>query len=159
MTRCAASSNCWRPATGPPCTRSVRGCVGSTPIRISSKGLDQRIVAARDEHKNDLERRFLEAAEREDIGDAMSLLRELDRYLDADEGERLSGVAQGVITRHRELLGERFRGAVNDRRWAEAAQAGEAIRRIRTGKKPARRCTPKSFSPHSAACAIPSTPG
>lgn len=89
--------------------------------------LDNRINAARQEHKHDLETRFIDAAGREDIETAMPLLRELDRYLTPDDAVRLRDLAQSVIARHRENLGVQFKLAVNDRRWAEAARIGQAI--------------------------------
>jgi tetratricopeptide (TPR) repeat protein len=92
-----------------------------------AQNLDDRILRARDEHKRDLERQFLEAAQREDVENAMDILRRLDRYLDRDEAGRLTEVAQGVVVRHRENLGVQFKLAVNDHRWAEAARIGEEI--------------------------------
>jgi hypothetical protein len=89
--------------------------------------LDQRIVMAREEHKRELEMRFLDAARREDVEQAMDLLRQLDRYLSQDEGASLREVAQGVISKHRENLGVQFKLAVNDHRWAEAAAIGQQI--------------------------------
>jgi hypothetical protein len=81
----------------------------------------------RDDHKRELETRFLEAANRDDVEGAMALLKELDRYLGPEEAERLAEVAQGVVAGHRENLGVQFKLAVNDHRWAEAARTGEAI--------------------------------
>lgn len=89
--------------------------------------LDHRIHAARDEHKAQLEAQFLHAAQNEDVEAAMSLLRELDRYLTRDEAARIATVAGGVVSRHRENLSTQFKLAVNDRRWAEAAQIGQTI--------------------------------
>lgn len=89
--------------------------------------LDQRILAARDEHKHELQDRFLEVARREDVEQAMELLRQLDRYLTPDEAGNLRELAQGVITKHRENLGVQFKLAVNDHRWAEAAGIGQQI--------------------------------
>ena len=89
--------------------------------------LDQRILQARDEHKRELEAAFLEAAQREDVETAMSLLKQLDLYLDREEANRLREVAQGVIVRHRQNLGAAFRLAVNEHRWAVAAGMGETI--------------------------------
>jgi len=89
--------------------------------------LDQRIMQARDDHKAELERRFLEEAKRDNVDAAMALLKQLDRYLSEEEGQRLREVAQGVVSRHRENLGVQFKLAVNDRRWAEAAAIGEVI--------------------------------
>lgn len=90
-------------------------------------GLDQRVYQAREEHKNDLEAQFLAEAERGDVETAMELLKQLDLYLGREEAGRLRQVAQEVIVRHRDNLGAQFRMAVNDHRWAEAAQLGERI--------------------------------
>ncbi|MCP3906139.1 MAG: hypothetical protein GY715_21150 [Planctomycetes bacterium] len=89
--------------------------------------LDHRILQARQDHKEELEEQFLRAAERDDVERAMTLLKELDRYLDPHEADRLTEVAQGVVSRHRENLGVQFKLAVNDRRWGEAARIGEVI--------------------------------
>jgi len=91
------------------------------------KDLETRILQARDEHKGELEGRFLEAARRDDVEGAMGILKELDRYLDHQEAERLTEVAQGVVVRHRENLGVQFKMAVNDRRWGEAVRIGEVL--------------------------------
>ena len=89
--------------------------------------LDHRIMAARDDHKRELEAFFMEAAQRDDVEEAMSLLKQLDRYLDREEAGRLAEIAQGVVVKHRENLGARFKLAVNDRRWSEAAEIGDLI--------------------------------
>jgi len=89
--------------------------------------LDRRILHARGQHKTELEARFLEAADQDDPRAAMGLLRQLDRYLSRDEAERLTDVAQGVVTRYRESLGTEFRRAVGEHRWADAARVGESI--------------------------------
>lgn len=89
--------------------------------------MDQRIERARSRHRNDLERRFLEAAEQDDPTTAMGLLKELDHYLSRDDAQRLAGTAEEVIVRHRDSLSRRFRIAVNEHLWGEAAQLGEAI--------------------------------
>lgn len=97
------------------------------PDSVVVAELDHRINAARQDHKHDLETQFRDAAQREDVETAMPLLRELDRYLTAEEGVQLRDVAQNVIARHRENLGVQFKLAVNDKRWAEAARIGHAI--------------------------------
>ena len=90
-------------------------------------GLEQRIAQARDEHKHELETRFLKAAEEKDVEAAMALLKQLDRYLTQEEAGRLTKVAEGVIVRHRDSLGTRFRQTVGERRWADAVRMGETI--------------------------------
>ncbi|MCH7572426.1 MAG: protein kinase, partial [Planctomycetes bacterium] len=71
--------------------------------------------------------RFVDATNREDLADAMDLLRELDRYLTREEAAKLSADAQSVVEKHRQNLTTRFKMAVNDRRWSEAVQIGDLI--------------------------------
>lgn len=89
--------------------------------------LDGRIMHAREEHRSELETRFLQLAQNDKIEDAMQTLKELDRYLSREEAERLAEVAQGVIVKHRDNLGARFKIAVNEHRWAEASLLGKTI--------------------------------
>ncbi len=91
------------------------------------RDLEFRIETARNKHKSELEGRFLEAAEQDDPAAAMQLLKQLDHYLSRDEAQGLTAAAQAVILRHRESLGHAFRSAVNEHRWSEAAERGEAI--------------------------------
>lgn len=91
------------------------------------EGLRHRVERSRDAYKHDVERRFLLAAKEERIDDAMELLRELDAYLTEQEGERYREVARGVIGKARDNLGAQFKLAVQDRRWAQAAEIGERI--------------------------------
>jgi hypothetical protein len=89
--------------------------------------IDQRILAARDAHKHELESQFLDAASREDVDTSMSLLKHLDRYLTREEAERLAPTAQSIVVKHRDMLGVQFKQAVADHRWSEAAQVGDVI--------------------------------
>jgi hypothetical protein len=91
------------------------------------EGLQDRVVTARDRFKHELERRFLEAAQREDTELAMNLLKELDLYLAEDEAERYREVARGVIGRARDNLGVRFKIAVQDKSWNAALEVAEQI--------------------------------
>lgn len=88
---------------------------------------EARLNDAQAEHKRELEQRFLALAQNGDAEGAMSLLKTLDRYLTRSEAEGLAEVARGVVGRHRENLGVRFRMALNEHRWADAIEAGEAI--------------------------------
>jgi hypothetical protein len=89
--------------------------------------LDQRIAQARDTHKQELEAKLLDAAQRDDTEQAMVILRQLDRYMTREEAARLSEVAARIIEQHRETLSTSFRMAVNDKRWAEASSLGDRI--------------------------------
>ena len=91
------------------------------------EGLRHRVEAARDRYKQELERKFLNAASDGRVEDAMSLLSEMDAYLTEAEAAPLKEVARGVIGQARENLGVRFKLAVQDKRWREAAEVGERI--------------------------------
>lgn len=90
-------------------------------------GLRERVDEARQRFKRDLERRFLHAAQRDEVDRAMDLLKEMDAYLSEEEAEPLREVARGVIGKARENLGARFKLLIEDKEWAEAARVGERI--------------------------------
>jgi len=90
-------------------------------------GLRHRVETARQRHKEELERRFLQAADEEDTSEALELLKELDQYLTEEEAEPFQEVARGVVGKARENLGVKFKLAVKDKRWSEAAEVGQKI--------------------------------
>ncbi len=89
--------------------------------------LPRRIEQAKADHKHDLERRFLRAAETGDVDPAVELLKELDKYLTPQEAEPYLETARGVIGQKRENLGVRFKLAVQDKDWIESVNVGEQI--------------------------------
>lgn len=89
--------------------------------------LPQRIEQARDEHKREVERQFLTAAESGNVENALELLKELDRYLSPEEAERYIETARGIVGKARENLGVQFKLSVQDRDWISALNTGEAI--------------------------------
>jgi hypothetical protein len=91
------------------------------------EGLRDHVGRSRERYKEDLERRFLQAAERDEIDTAMDLLKELDIYLTEAEAEQFREVARGVIGKARDNLGVRFKLAVQDRNWPAAVEFGERI--------------------------------
>jgi hypothetical protein len=91
------------------------------------EGLRHRVVSARDRHKEAIERRFLQAAQADNIDEAMDLLHEMDHLLDEQEAEQFREVARGVIGKARDNLGVQFKLAVKDRAWDHAQAVGERI--------------------------------
>jgi tetratricopeptide (TPR) repeat protein len=89
--------------------------------------LPRRVEQAKADHKRDLEREFLRAADVGNTDRAMALLKELDRYLTAQEAEAYQETARGVISQARENVAVRFRMAVSDRDWIAALNIGEQI--------------------------------
>ncbi len=96
---------------------------GSPKIR----GLDQRVADAKENHKRHLEEQFRLEAERENVDVAISLLRELDKYLTEEEAAPFREIARGVIGKQRENLGVQFKLAVHDKEWGVAIGVGEQI--------------------------------
>lgn len=91
--------------------------------------LRDRVAAARAAYRDDLERRFMDAAGADQSEEAMVLLKELDQYLTPEQAESMKTMARGVIGRAREELGARFKGAVQERQWTDAVGLGEQIMR------------------------------
>jgi len=89
--------------------------------------LERRVKEAREAHKHHLERQFLEAANRDDVETAMSLLKELDQYLTEKEAAPYLEAARGVITKKRDNLGVQFKLAISDKNWRTALAAGNQI--------------------------------
>ncbi|MAX25247.1 MAG: hypothetical protein CMJ19_12160 [Phycisphaeraceae bacterium] len=97
------------------------------PDSARVKNLAARVREARESHKKDLERQFLEAARRDDVETAMDLLKELDHYMTEKEAAPLLEVARGVIGKKRQNLGVQFKLAVADHEWIDALHVGEQI--------------------------------
>lgn len=91
--------------------------------------LRDRVAAARAAYRDDLERRFMDAAGADQSNEAMVLLKELDQYLTPEQAESMKTMARGVIGRARDELGARFKGAVQERQWSDAVGVGEQIMR------------------------------
>lgn len=89
--------------------------------------LRARVDEARMRYQKDLERRFLLAAEQEHLEEAMAMLKELDAYLTPTEAGPFQEVARGVIGKHRENMGVRFKLAMQDHLWSDAVSSGEQI--------------------------------
>lgn len=97
------------------------------PDSPKAEGLRHRVGTQRDRFKIELERRFLHAAQADQIEDAMDLLKQMDQYLTEVEAERFHEVARGVIGKARENLGAAFKLAIQDRMWERAVDLGERI--------------------------------
>ncbi|MEX0777731.1 MAG: hypothetical protein WD042_18665 [Phycisphaeraceae bacterium] len=97
------------------------------PDTLPTRNLEQHVLEARERYKHELERQFLQAAERDDVDRAMELLKELDVYLTETEAEPFRETARGVIGKKRENFGVQFKLAVHDREWSTAVRVGEQI--------------------------------
>jgi tetratricopeptide (TPR) repeat protein len=90
-------------------------------------GLRHRVEFAKQRYKDDIERRFLMAAQDDRIEEAMEMIQEMDHLLTEAESERFKEVARGVIGRAKENLGAEFKLAIHDKAWDTAAIVGQRI--------------------------------
>lgn len=97
------------------------------PEAPRAQAAPERVSREVERFKVDLERQFLEAAEDDRVEEAMELLKRLDQHLTEEEAAPFREVARGVIGKARENLGAKFKLAVRDKRWIEAASHGERI--------------------------------
>jgi hypothetical protein len=99
----------------------------SFPISPRVKGLRDRVLNARTQYKEEIERRFLLAAQAERVDEAMEIMGELDHYLTEDEAEPFREVARGVIGKAKQNLGAAFKLACQDKQWGIAVSLGQQI--------------------------------
>ena len=97
------------------------------PVSPRVHGLRGRVDTAKRQYKEELERRFLLAAQAERVEEAMEILKDLDHYLSEREAEPFREVARGVIGKARENLGAAFKLACQDRQWEMAISIGEQL--------------------------------
>ncbi len=92
-----------------------------------AKEASRRVSQAREQYKHDLERAFLAASEHGDVDKAMTLLKEMDKYLTEQEAAPYRETARGVIGKARDNFGVQFKLAVQDKEWVVAVNVGEQI--------------------------------
>lgn len=97
------------------------------PESTRVRDLPRRVRDAREEYKKDIERQFLQAAEREEVDRAMELLQEMDKYLTEQEAIPFREAAKNVISKKRENLRVQFEMAINDKDFNQAIRIGETI--------------------------------
>ena len=97
------------------------------PDSHRTHNVDEHVHYAREEYKQQLERQFLEAAQRDNVDQAMDLLKEMDKFLTKTDAERFQETARGVIGKKRDNLGVQFKMTVHDKEWVAAVRIGEQI--------------------------------
>ncbi len=97
------------------------------PDNVRVAQIDEYVAKAQEDYKQQLERDFLAAAQKDDVDGAIELLKQLDAYLSEREAEPFREVARGVIGKKRDNLGVQFKMAVHDKEWLKAIRVGEQI--------------------------------
>ena len=86
-----------------------------------------KVKREREPYRRHLKRQFMDAARGDDPELAMELLKELDKFLTRAEAAPMLEVAQEVIERMKQALGQRFKAAINNSDWNAAVQIGDRI--------------------------------
>ncbi len=97
------------------------------PENLRVAQVDEYVRKAQEAYKQQIERDFLAAAQKDDVDGAIALLTELDSYLTEREAEPFREVARGVIGKKRDNLGVQFKMAVHDKEWLKSIRVGEQI--------------------------------
>jgi len=92
-----------------------------------AEGLRHRVESARQRYKDEIERRFLLAAQDDRIEEAMEMIQEMDHLLSEAESEQFRELARGVIGKAKENLGAAFKLAIHDKAWDTASEVGQRI--------------------------------
>lgn len=103
--------------------------VSALPDDTRVLGLQDRIEALKEQHKQELKAAWDDAVRRHDTDHAIDVLKELDVYLTPAEGQALQASARNVFKEKLLQVGIQFRFAVTERRWQDALNTGlELIR-------------------------------
>lgn len=86
--------------------------------------LPERMQQLQAEHKASLKKAWQDAVGRNDTDQAIDVLRHLDPYLTAEEGQALRDAARNVFKDKLLQLGVQFRFAVKEKRWPDALSTG-----------------------------------
>lgn len=83
--------------------------------------------SSRAARKAELHKAWTSAVERNDVDEAIHVLRELDAYLTREEARELETSARGIFKAKLLQLGMQFQFAVNEKRWRDAIEVGLQI--------------------------------
>jgi hypothetical protein len=99
-------------------------------VQPTAQELQQQQVAQQQAQlKTGLEQAFHAAAKEGRTDDAMMILSQLDALITPEEAAPLREIARDVVAKARDGLGEKFRIAIQEKRWKDAITYGEQIAR------------------------------
>ena len=105
--------------------RVIQRFAGDMEVKL----LRTRIEERRQNKKVELVQQFHAAVDRKDVDEAAELIRRLDPYLTAGEGQQLADAARGVFKDRLLRLREQFAAAMHEKDYGEAIRVGEIIKR------------------------------
>jgi hypothetical protein len=90
-------------------------------------GMQDRMMALKSQHKQELKLAWDDAVRRNDTDHAIDVLKELDQYLSPGEAQTLQDQARNVFKEKLLRFGVQFRFAVTEKRWNDALSIGLEI--------------------------------
>lgn len=100
---------------------------GALPDDARVLGLQDRLKALKEQHKQELKLAWDDAVRRNDTDHAIDVLKELDQYLSPSEAQTLQEQARNVFKEKLLRFGVQFRFAVTEKRWSDALSIGLEI--------------------------------
>lgn len=107
--------------------REAETLLAKFPTHERVRALPQEIENRRQSHKRQLLANWHEAVARHDVDGSIEILRQLDTYLTPKEAEGMQETARGIFREKLNSLGKRFAVAVQEHKWQDAIEVGDAI--------------------------------
>lgn len=107
--------------------RQIQTAQSQFPAEPEIAKLPEKLEQARAEHKKELLRQWDEMVQKNEIDKGIAVLKELDKYLTANEVAALEESARGVFRAKLHNLGVQFSMLVTEKQWGQALTVGEEI--------------------------------
>ncbi len=91
------------------------------------QSLPQRIAQAKESHKRELLKEWMDAVQKDDVNRSVELLKQLDQYLTPGEAESYIEIARDVFKKKLNQLSAQFSLHVTDKNWTDASRIGQQI--------------------------------
>jgi hypothetical protein len=91
------------------------------------QNLPDRIAKAKESHKRELLKEWMDSVQKDDVNRSVELLKQLDQYLTPGEAESYIEIARDVFKKKLNQLSAQFSLHVTDKNWNEAARIGQQI--------------------------------
>lgn len=107
--------------------RQIQTAQSQFPAEPEIAKLPEKLEQARAEHKKELLKQWDEMVQKNEIDKGIAVLKELDKYLTANEVAALEESARGVFRAKLHNLGVQFSMLVTEKQWGQALTVGEEI--------------------------------
>ncbi len=91
------------------------------------QSLPDRIAKAKESHKRDLLKDWMDSVQKDDVNRSVELLKQLDQYLTPGEAESYIEIARDVFKKKLNQLSAQFSLHVTDKNWNDAVRIGQQI--------------------------------